>query len=222
MRRSLWVAGLLGLLLATSLVSQSAGDAGRRSGRVFQVHPGQLHGALLAATDGDTLILHHGHYRGLYTIRERLRLIGARDEARPVIDGGCRARVTLEVEGNGVRLRHLEVIGAAEGFGPVPAEIEIVNVQQGRFSDLLLRDTCDAEYGVNIFETGPLTVVGTKSIGFSDAGIYVGGITRTGTGAVRVVRNQSKRNNRGIVVEDSAGGRIEVTSNEFDANTLAG
>src|SRR3954452_19998426 len=163
MRRSLWIVGLPVLLLAATFVAQSAGDPAGRGGGVFQVHPGQLHGVLRVATDGDTLILHHGRYRGLYTIRERLRLIGARGEARPVIDGGCRARVTLEVEGNGVRLGHLEVIGGAEGCGPVPAEIEIVNVQQGRFSDLLLRDTCDAEYGINIFETGPLSVVGTRS-----------------------------------------------------------
>ena len=98
----------------------------------------------------------------------------------------------------------------------------MTHVKQGKFSDLLLRDTCDAEYGINVFETGPLTIVDSREIGFSDAGIYLGGITDTGGGAVRVVRNASKRNNRGIVVEDSQGGRIEVVSNRFIANKLTG
>src|SRR3954465_2661007 len=168
MGRSLRIVGLPVLLLAATFVAQSAGDPAGRGGGVFQVHPGQLHGVLRVATDGDTLILHHGRYRGLYTIRERLRLIGARGEARPVIDGGCRTRVTLEVEGDGVQLTRLKVVGADEGFGPVPAEIEATHIEHGRFSNLVLRDTCDAEYGINIFETGPLTIAGNQSVGFSD------------------------------------------------------
>jgi parallel beta-helix repeat protein len=222
MRRNLAVAGLVCLLVAASHLTPSAGDPVARGGRMFDVHPGQLNGALRAATDGDTLILHHGRYRGIYTIRERLRLIGAPGEPRPVIDGRCRTRVTLEIEANGVRLSRLQVVGATEGLGPVPAEIEATNIQHGRFTNLVLRDTCDAEYGINVFETGPLTIAGNRAVGFDDAGIYLGGITRTGRGVLRVVDNDSNRNNRGIVVEDSAGGRIAVTGNRFNGNVLQG
>jgi parallel beta-helix repeat protein len=214
---------LVGLVVAAGLTARSGTDDARaRAGRVIEVHPGQLHGALRRAVDGDTLVIHRGRYRGFYAIGERLRLIGAPGEPRPVIDGGCRTRVTIGVDADGVRLNRLQVVGATEGFGPVPAQIEAANVQHGRFTNLLLRDTCNAEYGINVFQTGPLTIVGNRAVGFSDAGIYVGGITKTGSGAVRVARNDSSGNNRGIVVEDSAGGRIEVIANQFNGNVLPG
>src|SRR3954468_5249228 len=102
MPRSLRIAAVAALALAAGLVArEEPGDARAPAGRAIEVHPGQLHGALRQAVDGDTLVLHHGRYRGVYTIRERLRLIGAPGERRPVIDGRCRTRVTLEIEGNG-------------------------------------------------------------------------------------------------------------------------
>ena len=60
----------------------------------------------------------------------------------------------------------------------------------GRISDSLLRDTCDAEYGVNVFDSGRSTVVGNRTRGFSDAGFYVGGIRSTGSGVLRVARQR--------------------------------
>lgn len=206
--------------VAAALLAQAPAAAG--GGRVIDVRPGELQGALARAGDGDTLMIHHGRYRGTFTISERLKLIGAPGEKRPLIDGRCRTRAVIEVLASGVVLRRLHVVGSDESAGPFPSSVEFRRVRGGRVTDSLLRDTCDAEYGVNVFDSGAVTVRGNTARGFSDAGLYVGAITDTGNGTLRVADNETFHNNLGVIVEDSDGGRIVVEQNLIRDNTAPG
>src|SRR2546429_493773 len=58
--------------------------------------------------------------------------------------------------------------------------------------------------------------------GFSDAGIYIGGIVDTGTGSLITQGNTLYENNRGIIVEDSAGVSLIVRRNLLHANANDG
>ena len=224
MRKRFGIAGLLGLLLLCGALAQGAtGDPpARAGGRVVQVRPGQLQGALARARDGDTLLIHAGRYRGSFTIVNRLRLVGVPGERRPVIDGRCATNLTLAVRHSGVVLKHLEVVGADEGSGQFPSEVDFHGVATGRAEKLVVRDTCDAEYGINVFDSGEIELRGNRGFGFSDAAIYVGAITGTGDGVLRVHGNEVFRNNRGIIVEDSAGGRVRLIENVAHDNKTSG
>jgi parallel beta-helix repeat protein len=204
--------------LAIGIPSAPAGGGGQ----VRQVHPGELQAAIAAARGGDTLVIHEGRYRGSFVIDKRLRLIGAAGEARPLIDGGCETRATILVRAPGVVLRRLHVVGADEAFGAVPSEVDFSAVASGRAVGLLVRDTCDAEYGINVFGSREVELIGNRGRGFSDAAFYVGAITSTGNGVLRVARNDGFASNRGLIVEDSAGGRIRVLRNRFHDNTAPG
>jgi parallel beta-helix repeat protein len=192
--------------------------------RTIEVRPGKdaIGEALSRAERNDTLRIHPGRYREALTIDKRVSLTGVPGEPRPTIDGRCRTQFTIAVRRFGVELRHLRVVGADEGFGPFPAEVDFSGVSLGRARDLVLRDTCDAEYGINVFGTGPVSLINNRASGFSDAGLYVGGIEDTGAGAISVRGNDSFQNNRGIIVEDSAGGRIVLLGNEIHDNAAAG
>jgi len=80
---------------------------------------------------------------------------------------------------------------------------------------MVLRDTCDAEHGINVFRTGSVAVRRSVAHGFTDAGIYVGGI---GAGPVTMAGNQSYGSVRGIIIEDSAPGTVAVVDNRLDGN----
>jgi parallel beta-helix repeat protein len=95
-------------------------------------------------------------------------------------------------------------------------------VPDGRADDLRVRNTCEAEYGINVFATGALQVTDNRASGFADAGIYVGDITSTPNGTLLVADNRSFANNKGIIVEFSAGGDIAVFSNEVHDNNIPG
>jgi parallel beta-helix repeat protein len=204
------------------VIGLAASGAPAGGGRTIQVHPGELQDAIARARAGDTLVIHQGHYRGAFVIDKRLRLIGAKREKRPLIDGGCDTRVTLAVRAPGVLLRRLHVVGATEGFGPVPSEVDFSWVESGRATHLLVRDTCDAEYGINVFGSAEVDLIENRGRGFSDAAFYVGAILSTGDGVLRVARNIGFASNRGIIVEDSVGGRIRVVGNRLSNNTAAG
>ena len=216
------MASLAALALALALAPQTGAASPAGGGRTIQVHPGQLQRALDQAADGDTLVIHHGRYRGGFLISDRLTLVGARGEARPVIDGRCRTNLTLAVRHDGVVLRRLAVVGADEGFGEFPSEVDFRGVAGGSARNLLVRDTCDAEYGINVFDSEAVDVSGNRGQGFSDSAIYVGGITHTNRGPVRVNGNSVHGNNRGIIVEDSAGGSVRLVENTAHDNKTAG
>ncbi len=205
--------------VACVLIAQASAAGGSR---VIDVRPGELREAIQQAGDGDTLLVHQGRYPGRYTIAKRLKLIGAPGERRPLFDGRCQTRATIRVVASGVVMRRLHVVGSDESGGPFPSSVEFIRAGSGRITDSLLRDTCEAEYGVNVFASGQITVLRNRTRGFSDAGIYVGAISDTGGGTLRVADNETFRNNLGVIVEDSSGGTILVEDNLIRDNTPPG
>jgi parallel beta-helix repeat protein len=203
-----------------ALVVAPGASAG--GGRVIQVHPGQLQTKLAASADGDTLVVHRGHYRGAVQINSRIRLVGAKGEPRPLIDGLCATRATILVRNAGVVLRHLAVVGADEGHGEFPSEVDFSGLASGRAVDLSVRDSCDAEYGINVFGSEKVDLIGNRGRGFSDSVIYIGGIHSTGGGVLRVNDNEVFGSNRGIIIEDSAGGDLRFKDNRVHGNRIAG
>jgi parallel beta-helix repeat protein len=201
-------------LITTAFVWTSTNTArAGGGGDTIHVYPGPnaIHMALARAQNGDTLLIHPGRYHEHFGIYKRVRLVGL-GEPRPLINGDCQARFTIRVRHSGVVLSDLRVVGADKGFGPGPAEVDFRFVAKGRAERLGLNDRCDAEYGVNIFDSGRVTVFDSQARGFGDAGFYVGGITDTGSGALRVRGVEAYDDNRGIIVEDSAGGDVRITA----------
>ena len=221
--RARGTAGVIAAVTAAAtalLVFAPGAPAG--GGRVVQVHPGQLRPKLAAAHDGDTLILHRGHYRGSFAITKSITLAGAKGGPRPLIDAGCKARVAIVVRAAGVVLRRLAVTGADEGFGSFPSEVDFSGLPSGRAAGLSVRDTCDAEYGINVFGSRKIDVVDNRGSGFSDSVIYIGGISTTGNGTLRVNHNEAFGSNRGIIVENSAGGDLRFKGNRVHGNRSTG
>ena len=156
----------------------------------------------------------------------------AAGRARPVINGDCGTRVTISVTSAGVTLRRLKVVGASEGFGSYPAEVDFNQVNTGRARGLVVRDTCDAQYGINVFDTGPVQIVNNRARGgFSDAGIYIGGIQDTlsvrsgeSTGAGNDGGGQKGRGRKAALQElgeDSRGCALVHTSSRMHAGQMA-
>jgi len=191
----------------------------------IQVHPGPqaLRDAIHRAHAGDTLRVHSGRYREHVTVAKRLTIQGAAGERPPVIDGRCRANDTILVTKSGVTLRRLKVVGADEGHGSFPSEVFFTGVERGRAQALTVRDTCDAEYGINLFGTGPVRVLDSTATGFGDSGVYVGGIMDTGGGRLLVKGNDLFGNSRGAIVEDTAfAADVRLADNLVHVNTIAG
>lgn len=67
-----------------------------------------------------------------------------------------------------------------------------------------------------------MTLTNNSAAGFTDAGIYVGEITATPNGTLAVGHNTTSGNNKGIIVEFSAGGDIAVFKNEIRDNDIPG
>ena len=116
---------------------------------------------------------------------------------------GCQGS-TFEVQANGVALIGLRMMGG--DFFDVDYEF----VSGGQISDSEMKSTCpDAEYGINLYATGPMLIEGNTATGFTDAGIYIGGIVDTGSGTLIARRNDVYQNNNGVIVQDSAGVALE-------------
>jgi parallel beta-helix repeat protein len=190
----------------------------------IDVHPSPsaITKALRRAEPGDLIRVHEGHYRESLLIDKRVRIVGAPGEPRPIIDGRCRTQHTIAVLSPGVLLRRLKVVGADEGFGPFPSEVNFGGVGSGRATKLFVRDTCDAEYGINVFQSGEIELANNRASGFSDAGIYVGAIDNTRNGQLYLRANVARANNKGIIVEDSAGGSIALRRNDVRGNRAPG
>jgi hypothetical protein len=69
----------------------------------------------------------------------------------------------------------LTVQGADIAFSPLPSEVGFTGVGEGAAKKLVLRDTCDGEYGVNVFGTGRMLVRNSVARGLSDAGLTSAG-----------------------------------------------
>ena len=210
-------------LLLAAISAAGSTTAARAATTQVLPGPGALAGAVAAAAPGDKLVVHPGIYAESIVVDKPLRIVGVRDERRPLIDGGCAARVTVAVTSGGVSLRWLKVVGADETAGGYPSAVDFSEVSGGSARELKLVDTCAAEYGINVFHTGAMRLSDNEAIGFEDAGIYVGGIEDTGNGAIAITANSAHGNNRGLIVEDSGGlASIVVRDNRFDRNRLLG
>lgn len=183
--------------------------------------PNALQRAIDRAENGDSIRVHEGTY-GPVIVDRRVRIFGAPGEARPTIDGNCATLRTVDVAIGGVRLRRLDVTGAAEGFGSFPSEINFVGIRTGRVTDVRMAATCEAEYGVNVFDSGRIVVAHTRAEGYTDAGIYIGGINDTSAGTLEVRDNFTVHNNRGIIIENSSGVDIDVVDNVLKENRKPG
>jgi parallel beta-helix repeat protein len=219
--------GAVAVVLALSLI----GFAANASAATIEVNPGvnAINKALDKAHNGDLLRVHDGTYREAFTVDKRVTIRGV--GGRPLIDARCKSRATIRVVHGGVRLDHLKVVGAAEHpSGLFPSEVDFEFVRSGAIHDVVVHDPCGgvdegAEYGINVFGSGPIAVSDNRATGgFSDAGIYIGGITDTRGGVLRVVNNASYRNHQGIIIENSAGpdSRIRVSRNRVRDNTIPG
>jgi len=210
-RRALAIGASLFLAIAL------AGPAEAYGSTVIEVYPGPdaIAAAIQQAHSGDILNIHTGRYPEGLIVPKRLTLRSAGDG--PVtVDAGCQGS-TFEVHANGVALIGLRMIGG--DFFDVDYEL----VSGGQVSDSLLRSTCpDAEYGINLYATGPMLIEGNTATGFTDAGIYIGGIVDTGTGKLTARHNDVYGNNNGVIVQDSAGVALEVSGNRAHDNVEDG
>jgi parallel beta-helix repeat protein len=221
MRRSAFA---LGVALAIALLGSptALGHPGHGK-KLIEVRPGP--GAIAKALDraepGGKLRIHSGRYREVIEVTAPVTIVGARKGRRPVIDAQCNALFTVSVRSPGVVLRGLKVVGATD-LGGAGTEVDIRGVTSGTVEDLVVRDTCDAEYGVNVFQTGAVSVLDTRATGFSDAGIYVGDITDTAGATLLVGGNEAFGNNKGAIVEFSTGASIRVEGNDLHDNAEPG
>jgi parallel beta-helix repeat protein len=193
---------------------------------VIEVFPGPdaLSDALDQAHAGDVLNIHAGKYKEHVVVSRNDLTLQSAGDGTVTIDAQCGANYTIFITANGVTIDGLTVIGADEGFGSFPSEIG-VDAGADRFGTIRnsnVRNTCDAEYGIQVFQGGSIVITHNKAHGFSDAGIYIGAVTSTPKGALAVVHNESFGNHQGFIVEDSSGGTIHVTDNRAHGNMDAG
>jgi parallel beta-helix repeat protein len=209
------------LLIAGGLASVFMGPVPRASagGVTTEVFPGPnaIQNAVTAASAGDTLLIHTGTYNEDVTVGNvktglSLRAYG---DGPVVVDAGCGGFTTIDVNAGGVTIDGLRVRGGTY------YEIDFNGVPGGVVTGSVLRDTCRAYYGVNVFNvSGTMTVMGNAATGFDDAGIYVGGISNT-TATVVVSDNYTFGNNRGIIMEEIvAAANVTVTGNLSRVNRI--
>ena len=219
MRRFTFAVGLL-IVSATGGTAALAGPAAHRA--TIEVYPGPnaVNDALAIANDGDTLNIHGGTYPEQVRVSTPNLTLQAAGDGVAIVDGGCAANTTLAIRAEGVTIEGLHVTGAANGFEP--HEIDFSYVTTGSVIDTVEIDTCNAQYGINLFEAGSINVIGNFTSGFSDSGIYVGFITSTPHGPLVVRGNTSDGNERGIIVEDISGGTVRVLANHASNNQTSG
>ena len=219
--RGATLAGTIAILLAI-LATPAAADT-------ITVRPGAdaLQEAVDAASPGDRLLVRRGHYIEDVTVDKRLRIVGARGKRLPVVDAACDAPIAIDVQANGVTLKRLRVKGAAGNLGP-GYTVNFVGIERGAARRLVVAESCPSappEYGINLFQTGPIKVVGNRTFGgFEDAGVYVGSISETLGGTLLVEDNEAYRNNRGIIIEEveGPGAKVVVRHNFAHHNRIGG
>ncbi|MDX6638974.1 MAG: hypothetical protein QOJ01_2485 [Solirubrobacterales bacterium] len=209
---------LFAALLAASLFVAAAAQA-----KTIDVQRGQsVAKALKTAQNGDVIRIHPGTYRGKLVVDKGVTLTGV-GKQRPVIDARCKANDTILVTHAGATIERLQVQGAATNFGQYPAEVQFLSVTSGSATHLRTVDTCDAQYGISAFSTGPVKVTHNFGKGFDDSAIYIGTILDTLGGTLLVADNRTVHNSRGIIIEDSPKKTdIVVRKNVMNRNTLPG
>jgi parallel beta-helix repeat protein len=209
------------IVLALALAAiQIPGLASASTRSTIEVFPGKhaLLKALASAKSGDVLNLHAGTYKDAITVTKSNITVRSAGDGGVTIDGRCAQTATIEVEADSFALQ-----GPMTVKGGTFYEVDFAFVSKGAIGSVTLKDTCgEAEYGVNLFQTGPVQVVGNTAKGFDDAGVYVGGIIDTGDGQLLVWDNEVYDSNRGIIVEDSFNVDILVYANNLHDNVTSG
>ena len=181
---------------------------------------GTLQRAVDRADAGDVLRLRKGVYGGGVVIETPLTIRGPRDGGRARVDGRCRESFTI-LALDRATLSHLSVTGATDGAGSQygGAEVNFIDGGRGTANDLKLRESCDGtQYGINVFDTGDVAVRDGTFVGYLDAAVYVGGIRDPET-SVDVSGITTRRNNRGVLIEDSLPTpEIRVGRNDLSRN----
>ena len=208
------------IALALLLVSAPIAEA-----KKVNVKPGNgtLQKAIDKAKKGDTLVLEKkGTYKGGVTVEKALTIKGPNDGKKlPTVDGRCDVGFTMLILASPVTLKNFKVTGASDAHGAQygGAEVNFIEDGAGSAQGLSMQDKCGLKYGVNVFDTADVLIDGSTFKGYDDAGVYVGGIRNPST-VVEVTDNVASENNRGILIEDSAGnGGILVADNTTNANT---
>jgi hypothetical protein len=197
------IVAVIAVVAGTMAAGGSVAGAASANGRtVVEVYPGPhaLAKALASASSGDALNIHTGIYPEHVKVSTADVTLQPAGDGPVTVDAGCGPQFAIAVRADGVTVSGLRIQGATEGFGFLPAEVDFEFVTTGTITRSTLTDTCDAEYGVNVYSSGALSISRNRATGFSDAGIYIGGITNTGTGTLAVTSNASYGNNRGIMV----------------------
>jgi parallel beta-helix repeat protein len=213
------------VVLLAGLAAMGSGQAAAEPGgrTVIEVFPGPnaLKDALVIANPGDVLNIHAGTYPEHVTVSVDDLTLQAAGDGTVTVDGTCTTSTTILINSDRVTVRELRVIGAGTGFAPI--EINFSSVASGRVLGSTVEDTCgNAEYGVNVFNSGTVVVRNSYATGFSDAGFYIGLITSTPLGPLTIANNESVGNERGIIVENSSGGKIIVRGNNTHDNDSTG
>ncbi len=219
-RRSCGSALIAFIVVGTLMLPAGVATAGVR--KVIDVFPGQdaIPKALAKARPGDTLAIHTGIYTGGVTIKvARVTLQPAGDGA-VTLDGQCTVNSTIEIKANNVTLQGPMTVQGGGFFA-----VDVKTFTGAHISGLtVLESGCDAEYGINIFQSGHVDIENNVASGFGDSGIYVGGIVDTGGIPILVAQNESFGNSSGIILENSAGPNvvIRVRRNNLHDNSSSG
>jgi parallel beta-helix repeat protein len=214
-------AGVLAVVVALGVL---ATPAAAKTIHVRAKKNDAINKAIDRANLGDRLVVHKGTYKDPVVVHKRVRIVGkkkkrGRKSKKPVIATGCGASTAVDVSADGVTLRRLKIRGGDD------FSLDMSFVDAGTAKQLRVVDACDALYGINVFDSGPLQLLQNRSSGYLDAGIYVGGIENTLGQPMVISDNSSFGNNRGLIVEDSddepgESVEIRVTGNRFDDNNI--
>ena len=202
-----------GALLAAALAS----SASAKTIHVRAKKDDAIEKGINRANAGDRIVVHRGTYDDPFAVDKSVRIVGRKRGKKPVLAFSCGVHTGVDVTADGVALRRLKLRGAYH------FTLDISLVSSGTARQLRLIDACDAEYGINVSYAGAIQVLRNRPSGYTDAGIYVGSITDTGSGTLLVDGNEGFANNRGLIVEDVIPpARIRVAHNRFHDNTLPG
>jgi parallel beta-helix repeat protein len=185
----------------------------------IEVFPGTnaIRKALRKANPGDTLNIHTGTYPARVRVKKANVTLKAAGDGPVIIDAQCQVLTAIHIDADGVTVKGLTVRGAQE-YG-----ILILFRVSGEIRRNTLESTCSgAEYGVNVFNSGSIQVIGNTGSGWDDAVVYIGGITSTPNGPLRVKNNKTSESVRGIIIEDSSNVNIKAIRNRVHDNTETG
>ncbi len=202
-------------------VAGSAGSARGATANVIDVFPGPnaIQNAVNAANGGDVLNIHTGTYNEDVVVNKANLTLrrASTDQPKPIVDAGCVSSTTIDVTADGVTIDGLRVQGGSF------YEIDTSFNASGKVLNTRVLDTCDAEYGVNVYGSQQIAVEFVTASGFSDAGLYVGGISSTGGGILKVRRNTVTGNTKGIIMEQiDLDTDVRVVANYVYANETRG